>query len=403
MPALTDSTGVAPILVGFSGGGDSRALLQRALDTAEGQPVLAAIIDHGIRPDSRAEADRAADAARDAGAEAQVLSLNWPNTSKPSQAAARSGRMFALTTLAKQHGAREIFLGHTMDDQAETVLMRVTQGSGWRGLAGMAMDAPAPLWPGGRGLRLRRPLLNTRRQHLREALAARGIGWIEDPSNEAQRFLRVRARERLNAWTGGDLGVERWARLAASIAPLAAAVDGAARALITRAARFVEGTIALNRDTYRGETTDVRCHALATILYASSGSSAAADPDQLARLDEEIVRGQARGATLAGARYVARDNELFFSRDPGAVLGRAGVLAAPPEPLPVGEARVWDGRVAVTALEEGWEIVSGPDGTLPMLMRSRSASRLIIREAAERGVARVDWLLQERISHLLWR
>lgn len=393
-----------PILLAFSGGGDSRALLQRALDVANGRPVIAAIVDHGLRAGSAAEAARASDAAREAGAAAQVLTLDWPQGPKPSQAAARAGRFHALTAFARQQGAASILLAHTMDDQAETVLIRLAQGSGWRGLAGMAADAPAPLWPAGRGLRLRRPLLNTRRAQLRSALTARGVSWIEDPSNQADRFQRVRARARLADWEGGDLGVARWAGLAARLAPLASALDAKACALIAEAATFDEGAILLSAGHYRGHDPEVRVQALAAILVAVSGAGLTADSDQLERLDRAIAEGAARGATLGGARLAARaDGRLQFNRDPGAVLGRAGGAPLAALKLRQNAAIIWDGRLALTAAEDGWEAAPGADACAPVLRKPGENAALTLGEATQRGLVAAEWLLQERIAHLLWR
>jgi tRNA(Ile)-lysidine synthase len=391
-----------PILIAFSGGGDSRALLARALETRDQRAIVAAIVDHGLRPGSAREAEAAADAARAAGAEAQVLTLEWPDGPKPSQAAARMGRMHALAAFARAKGARAVHLAHTMDDQAETVLIRLANGSGWRGLAGMAADAPLPLWPAGRGLRLRRPLLRTRRAGLRDALRARGAAWIEDPSNEAARFQRVRARARLAAWEGGPLAAPRWAALAGAIGPLAAGLDGQARALIAAAARIEADAIELRQAAYLEAREEVRLHALAALLVAASGAGLTAEPDQLHRLDAAISAGAVRGATLGGAHVASSGaGGLTFTRDPGAVLGRAGQPPLAPLALPPGREAVWDGRVALLADEAGWRALPGPEARAPVLARGDAV--LTLREAVSAGLLRAEWLLGERIAHLLWR
>jgi tRNA(Ile)-lysidine synthase len=391
------------LLVAFSGGGDSRALLQRALETANGRRILAGVIDHGLRPGSAAEAERAADIARAAGADAQVLTLDWPQGQNQMQAAARGARLFALTHLARQNNIKTLLFGHTMDDQAETVLIRLSQGSGWRGLSAMAYESPAPLWPGGRGLRFRRPMLGLRREALRQDLRGRGLEWIDDPSNQADRFMRVRVRRRLEAWGNGPLGVERWAGLAARLAPVAAALDAGGRDLIAKAATFADGHILLLPEAYAAAPKDIRIHTIAAVLLAAAGAGGSPAYEQLDRLDGEIVSGAAKTGTLGGARFWEQGKSLVFGRDPGAVLGRAGVPAIEPEPLELNKPVVWDGRIELTATEVGWEAGGGPDGTSPLLLRPRTNGRLTIREAVSQGVVHAQWLLQERISHLLWR
>ena len=393
----------SPFLIGFSGGGDSRALLQHALDTVKDREIVACVVDHGLREGSKEDGERAAAMAREAGARAEIKTLTWPNDPQVSQAAARTGRMFALATLARAVGASDIYLAHTMDDQAETLAMRASRASRWRGLSGMMPSAPVPLWPSGRNLRLRRPMLDTRRDALRDALRARDISWIEDPSNDAERFARVRVRKLMNEWEAHGAGVARWASIAARIAPISAAIDRAARALLKHALSFTDSSMTLNPGTYMSAPPDVRAPALAALIAAASGARGGADWEQLVRLDSAILDGEAKGGTLGGARFFASGNALVFTRDPGAVLGREGVAALASVPLQMGQQVVWDGRVALTAREIGWQAAPGIEGAAPLLLRPRTAGRLTLREGMSQGVVHAEWLLEERIAHLLWR
>jgi tRNA(Ile)-lysidine synthase len=106
------------------------------------------------------------------------------------EAAARSARYAALDAAADRHGATTVLLGHTLDDQAEQVLLGLTRGAGARSLSGM---------PAARG-RFRRPLLEVTRAQCRESARAQGLAWWDDPMNEDPAFTRVRARRAL-----GDL------------------------------------------------------------------------------------------------------------------------------------------------------------------------------------------------------
>ena len=144
------------MLIGFSGGGDSTALLQAACEAASktGKACLAGVIDHGLRDGSAADAATAAAVARSLGAEPVIVTLSGL---AGGQANARLARHVALCAIARQAGAGAILLGHTEDDLAETVLMRLAGGAGPRGLAAMGGVDWSPLWPQGRGQRAGRP------------------------------------------------------------------------------------------------------------------------------------------------------------------------------------------------------------------------------------------------------
>ena len=175
------------VLVAVSGGADSVALLSilTALAPAWRLTLHALHVDHGLRPDS----ERDGEVVRALGARLGVpVAVERVQVGPGSvEAAARAARYAALEAWADRLGAARIAIGHTVDDQAETVLMRVLGGAGVRGLAAI---------PPVRG-RIIRPLIELRRQALREALAEAGLDWVEDPSNRDPKFLRNRIRHEL--------------------------------------------------------------------------------------------------------------------------------------------------------------------------------------------------------------
>ncbi|TRO87351.1 tRNA lysidine(34) synthetase TilS, partial [Glycocaulis profundi] len=182
-----------PLALGLSGGGDSVALsliLARAARQS-GRDVHCLIVDHGLRPESGAEAQTAAARARALGAEARILTWTDP---RKGQAAARAARHRLLAGACARIGARTLFLAHTLDDRLETLRMRLVRPGSWRGAAGMAVRDPSPVWPEGADLALARPLLDQRRAALRDFLKAEGADWIEDPSNADPAYERVRVR-----------------------------------------------------------------------------------------------------------------------------------------------------------------------------------------------------------------
>ena len=196
------------VLVACSGGADSLALAAAVGFEAPKQAVRAGavVIDHGLVEGSAAVAGRASE---------QCDALGLAPLSQPSvnvvagpgglEAAARDARYGALDEAAERHGARLVLLGHTLDDQAEQVLLGLARGSGARSLAGM---------PRARD-HFRRPLLGVSREQTRASCAAQGLTWWDDPMNEDPAFTRVRARRAL-ADLERDLGPGVAAALARS-------------------------------------------------------------------------------------------------------------------------------------------------------------------------------------------
>ncbi|WP_308936873.1 tRNA lysidine(34) synthetase TilS [Dietzia massiliensis] len=167
------------VCVALSGGADSLALTAAA--AAEFADVTALVVDHGLQPGSDEVARRAAAAARGLGVAAEVLVVVVDQRGSGPEAAARTARYAALDAARRD---RPVLLAHTLDDQAETVLLGLGRGSGARSLRGMAAwDAP---WG--------RPLLGVRAADTRAACRGLGLTWWDDPHNTDPAYTRVRVR-----------------------------------------------------------------------------------------------------------------------------------------------------------------------------------------------------------------
>ena len=215
------------VLVAVSGGADSVALLDvlGALREALGLTLTVVHVHHGLRPEADAEADGVRALCERLGVACHVERVvvrrapPWDGL----EAESRRARHAALERVGREVGAARIATGHTADDQAETVLMRLLQGAGPRGLGGIA-----PM----RGL-LIRPLIETRRVAIEEYLGERGLAWAEDPSNRDVRFLRNRIRHDLLpfiAKVSGASVVEALGRSAAAARAVVADLEERARA-----------------------------------------------------------------------------------------------------------------------------------------------------------------------------
>lgn len=218
--SLADLESPALVLVAASGGADSSALAAALAFEAPRRGLRAGLltVDHGWSAGSPEQAERVADLGRRLGLDpVEVLSAPSPRAEGP----ARERRRAALFTAAERLGAVALLLGHTLEDQAETVLLRLARGSGSRSLAGM---------PERDGI-LRRPLLGRRRSETREFCAASDLPIWDDPANADPAFLRSRVRTELLPVLADVLGpgaVPALARSAGLLRDDADALDAAA-------------------------------------------------------------------------------------------------------------------------------------------------------------------------------
>ena len=296
--ALRDLPPAAAVAVAVSGGADSLAL---AAAVAFERPASRAfVVDHALQPGSSSVAIRAAEQCRTLGLVATVLTGSAVGASGGPEAAARTIRYAALDAAAQAYGSVAVLLGHTRDDQAETVLLGLSRGAGARALAGMA---------GVRG-RYRRPLLQLDRAATRQACREAGLQPWHDPYNDDPAYARVRVR-------GEVMPV-----LEAALGP------GVAAALARSAGQLREDADALDALT-PDLPVEPRCTELAALLpavraralkrWAEAATGLAltsAHVDALRALVERW-RGQGPVALPGGGRVSRVEGRLTFAGDLG--------------------------------------------------------------------------------------
>jgi tRNA(Ile)-lysidine synthase len=197
----------ARLLVAFSGGQDSTCMLHALAHRHPRLDLLAAHVDHGLRADSAAAAQRVEALANDIGVSCEVVRVDvgaYRVKRASVQQAARAARYTALAQLARTRGAAAVVVAHTADDQAETVLLNLVRGTGLLGLAGMRIDEMLDvrrLSPSGAAgldpverVRLVRPLLEVGRPTTLAYCAHFGLNIVEDASNQTRLFTRNRVR-----------------------------------------------------------------------------------------------------------------------------------------------------------------------------------------------------------------
>lgn len=366
--------GDSPPRIGLavSGGSDSIALMYLASGWAasRGVELWVLTVDHGLRPEAAGEARRVRAQAGALGiSHATIRWQGWDGTGNLQDAARRARRRFLWQW---GRGLGHILLGHTMEDQAETVIRHLARGSGVAGLSGMdetsalprppeadplpdmeGISPPLPQASEARGPRLLRPLLSMRRAELREWLIARDVAWSEDPSNNDDIYARVRARKALAAGNALGLTVEGLAETARRQRRARQALEAQTQEAALRLARISHGDILLEPGGLAALADETRFDLLARALCWVSSAEYRPRMAALERVWGALAAG--RAATLHGCVLQLGRGGVRISRERRAV---AGLVTA------VRGATRWDNRwVIAGAAIEGCTIrAAGEEG-----------------------------------------
>jgi tRNA(Ile)-lysidine synthase len=313
------------VAVAVSGGADSLCLAY--LCAGWGQP-LGLIVDHGLRPESSAEAAETAKRLVGFSVPSRILRLQGLAPGPGLAARARAARYEALVGAAREAGCVDLLLGHHRLDQAETLLMRQGAGSGAAGLAGMADVVES------HDVRFIRPLLGVPPGRLRATLRAAGLAWVDDPSNRNPAALRTRLREDLADADGTAPATRTLAAEAAAHGSARAKLESeTADILARRVAVFPEGYAVLSPG-------ELPVAALAALIRCVGGNPYPEAGASLARL--AAAPGE---AVLGGVRFLSAGR-----LGPGLLVVREAAAMAPP--LAALDGALWDSRFRV-ALEAG--------------------------------------------------
>lgn len=346
-----------PHALAVSGGIDSTALMVLFADWLGrcGQDTARHVVltvDHGLRAASAAEAAAVAAQAAGLGFRHRVLAWDGPKPPTGVQAAARRARYGLIADYMRTNGIASLLTAHTRDDQAETLLMRLARGSGVDGLAAMAPRTPlAELEDADEldadAIVVLRPLLGIAKARLRATLASRGIGWIEDPSNEMPAFERTRLRAAGAQLAEIGLTAEMLALSAMRLQRARAALaDAADRFCATASGNLVAepwGCIVIDRARLRAAGEEIAMRIMAGAIAAAGGAGRPVPMAKLEPIVSALLAGEAAGAlawTLSRAIVSAGGRTVVVEREPGRV--------PPPElSLAPGASALWDGRFTV--------------------------------------------------------
>lgn len=374
LPTLFAGLERVPLALAVSGGADSMALMHmiarwaaredvRAAWAEDGAPprahVVVLTVDHGLRAASSDEAAFVACEAEALGLSCQILRWEGEKPVTGLQDAARNARRnLMLDTLRAEHASlpararqRSLVMAHHQEDQAETLMMRLARGSGLDGLRGMrARDLvtreASSERPQSYSITLLRPLLGVPKARLIATLRANGAGWIDDPSNEDERFERVRIRKALRQLEPLGFTAEKVAlsarRLADAESAFARLLDGAEAVQPPSPARCIFEDLDLTRSDFLSHYTASRL--LRRVLAVYGGAARPADLAQIEQLAGRTTRSDSRlriGAqTLGGCNLQPHGDGVRYLRifREGNGEGLARVPVAPGQPVE------WDGR-----------------------------------------------------------
>lgn len=320
--------------VAVSGGSDSVALLHLLHQSLspKGVELSVVTVDHGLRAAAADEARQVADLADGLGLSHDIIVWQEGPTQGNLQDQARQARYDLMADWARARGIEWLALGHTADDQAETVLMRLMRASGVDGLSAMSEVRDR------NGVTLWRPLLSVRRQELRSYLDDMGLKWIEDPSNEDVRFERVRVRRALETLQDLGLTAEALSIVAENMAQARQALDHYAKLAAKNLAELRAGAVSIDAAGFAALPDEI---AYRLLLGAIKWVTCAGYPPRRAPMLAAITGlREGRGATLGGVRLFYQRGRIWICREGRAVAGCQVALE-----------EVWDGRWRILVKE----------------------------------------------------
>jgi tRNA(Ile)-lysidine synthase len=319
------------LAVATSGGADSLALclLAAAWTRHRSGTFTALTIDHGLRSDAAAEARALGGWLEKRSIAHRIIRWHGDKPTSSSQRAAREARYRLLSGWCREHHVVHLLLGHQRDDQAETLMLRLTRGSGFDGLAAMPSVVERD------GVRYLRPCLSASHAQLVTTLEQGKQPWIEDPSNRDHRYARARLRTQL---TRGALTTKDVAEAARSIGIVRAERDVATSELLAKVAEIdPRGFCRLDRQPLRTSDANAIRSAVARIIMCIGGRTYAPRRARIDNLVADIRADRAFPArTLGGCSIVQRDGDLIVCRE----VGRVGDAAR----LVAGQTTRWDDR-----------------------------------------------------------
>ncbi|MBV1869182.1 MAG: tRNA lysidine(34) synthetase TilS [Marinosulfonomonas sp.] len=333
-PFLDEQVGRVGVAV--SGGSDSLALLHLLAEWSKStdRTLFAVTVDHGLRPEAAEEALAVAQFCAKLGVSHTTLAwTDWDGAGNL-QDQARRARYGLMADWARTNDIPVVALGHTLDDQAETFLMRLAREAGVDGLAAMRVSRAS------QGITWQRPMLQVRRQRLRDYLDAKDVVWVDDPSNADANYNRVKARNVLGALAPLGITAQTLGAVTSHLGDVRLFLEQQTELAARQVAVSERGDVVFDTVRFAALPDDVQRRLL--VHAVKWVSSAEYGPRGRALSDFRAAIGERRDVTLHGCRLLVQKAGIRITRELQAVRDTS---CAPD--------RVWDQR---------WRLSGKPDG-----------------------------------------
>lgn len=378
--------------VAVSGGGDSLALALLLKQWAGDARVLALTVDHGLREGSRAEAEQAGETLKERGIEHRILTWEGEKPATHIQERARQKRYELLAAACRAENIPVLMVAHNAEDQTETFWMRLAHGSGLDGLAGMAASRDLE------GVRILRPLMGFTRAALRDVCRNFGAAWAEDPSNENEKFLRVRLRGFEDVLAGEGLTPQRLSQVLQKLEDARDALRIVTQEKLDAFAMTHDaGYVTLDRQGLVSAPADIQRRMISAILSCVAPQDYPAGFEAVEAARADMVQEGFAGRTIAGCDVSpSGPDEILFCRE-----------TAEARPAPFAEGMVWDGRFRASGFAFAESLAVGALGEKGLAaLRKKDAAQDALKALPLKARAGLPALFSDEnpvcVPHLSW-
>ncbi len=299
------------LAIAVSGGIDSMCLVYCALHYQHSKPIVALIVDHGLRQESGTEAKWVASYLKQKGIEGHILRWQGDKPHSNIHQIARNERYKLLTDYCQQHNITALMVGHNRNDQAETVLMRILRGTGITGLTGI------PQKGNHNGIAILRPLLHFTRAQIMATMKEAAWQWIEDPSNHDPKYTRSVLRKWLMALPQPELAVQRLDLLAHNAQRAEDYLQQQTKQFITASTAVIitkyGHTITMDHNAFSTAHQEIALRVLRHLLLDVGTATMPPRLERLMRLYQHIIAPPMAARTLCGCKIWVKQGVIHFA------------------------------------------------------------------------------------------
>jgi tRNA(Ile)-lysidine synthase len=338
------------LAVAVSGGADSMflTLITKQWAKKHKKQLVCLIVDHKLRKESSVEAKAVKDFLKSQGLACHILTWEGEKPKSNISNLARNKRYELLTDFCLQKNIQHLLVAHTKNDQAETVLMRIQRGSGIDGLSVMSHTRKL------KNVNLIRPLLNINRTEIEMELTKAKWLWVNDPTNNNEKYLRVQVRNLINNLPDKHLWIDRLILLASNAARAKSYLNSRTNANMKKIVHFHKLRYAtINLKNLLNLHEELKLRVLKKVLTKISGNTTIPRLNSLLGLLNKLESPSFKGATLLGCEIKLHKSELIIFRE----------LKSIETKKPISNNTIWDQKYCITAQSKGLYVASlGKDG-----------------------------------------